>query len=223
MIRAIIFDAYGTLVSTGTGSVDAAAEILRRLNSDLSPKDFYGRWKKIHKALILDTMERGFVTEEEIFRRGLQQLYEEYGIESDAGSDVRPMLCSLTGRKAFPDVVKGLVALRGRYKVYIGSNTDTAPLLENLRANGIETDGVYTSESLCCYKPDPKFYELLLKKTGFTPKEAVFVGDSLSEDIVGPQKAGMKTVFLDRKGAGCPENIIPDRILSALPLSGELI
>ena len=54
MIKAIIFDVYGTLISTGTGSVDAAAEILRRKNSVICPKEFYARWKKIHKALTLE-------------------------------------------------------------------------------------------------------------------------------------------------------------------------
>ena len=30
LFQAVVFDAYGTLLSTGTGSRDAAAEILRR-------------------------------------------------------------------------------------------------------------------------------------------------------------------------------------------------
>lgn len=222
MIRAVILDVYGTIISTGTGSVDAAAEILRNLGSTIPPREFYGRWKRIHKKLTLDTMEQGFITEEEIFRRGFRQLCREYGIESGT-NDVEPMLRSLVGRKAFPDVPAGLAALRKRYRVYIGSNTDTAPLMENLRVNGIEMDGIYTSESLRCYKPDPGFYEKLLQEIGFQAEEVVFVGDSPAEDIEGPQQAGMKTVFLDRKGSGCSGGIAPDRTLTALPADGELL
>ena len=223
MIKAIFFDVYGTLISTGTGSVDAAAEILRRKGSGISPKEFYARWKKIHKALTLKTVSDGFITEEEIFKRGLRQLYGEYGIPGDADKDVEPMLRSLVGRKAFPDVAEGLGALRKQYRLYIASNTDTAPLGENLRANGIAVDGIWTSESLGCYKPDPRFYEMLLKETGLCPDEAVFVGDSLEEDIAGPQRAGMKAVLLDRKGTFTPGEILPDRVLPALPPEGELI
>ena len=223
MISTVIFDVYGTLISTGTGSVDAAAEILRNIGSDISPKEFYGRWKKIHKLLTLATMEEGFITEEEIFRRGLRQLYREYGLAGDADRDVEPMLRSLTGRKVFPDVPAGLKNLRERYRICIGSNTDTAPLMENLRAGGMEVDGIWTSESLRCYKPDPRFYERLLMEAGVRPEEAVFVGDSHVEDIEGPQKAGMKTILLDRKGTGCPENIRPDRILRELPAEGDLL
>ena len=222
MIKAIIFDVYGTLISTGTGSVDAAAEILRRKNSIICPKEFYTRWKKIHKALTLETTAKGFVTEEEIFRRGLRQLYTEYGLTGDSDREVEPMLCSLVGRKAFPDVKAGLDNLRKRYKILIASNTDTAPLLENLRANSIEADGIWTSESLRLYKPDPRFYEVLLNEAALSPEEAVFVGDSPEEDIIGPQRTGMKTVFLNRKGIRCPEEMIPDRMLSELPPAGDL-
>lgn len=222
MIRAVIFDVYGTLISTGTGSVDAAAEILRNIGSDIPPKEFYGRWKKIHKQLTLATMEKGFITEEEIFRRGLRQLYREYGLIGDADRDVEPMLRSLTGRKVFPDVPAGLENLRERYRICIGSNTDTEPLMENLRENGIAADGIWTSESLRCYKPDPRFYERLLKEIDIRPEEAVFVGDSPAEDIEGPQKAGMKTILLDRKSAGQPEIIRPDRVLGELPAWGDL-
>ena len=223
MIKAVIFDVYGTLISTGTGSVDAAAEILRKKNSDICPKEFYARWKKIHKALTLETMEKGFIAEEEIFRRGFRQLYGEYGITGDPDREVEPMLRSLVGRAAFPDVAAGLANLRERYRILIASNTDTVPLLENLRANGIEADGIWTSESLRLYKPDPRFYEALMSEAKLSPEEVIFVGDSPEEDISGPKKAGMKTVFLNRRGSSCPKDIVPDGEICALPVSGELL
>ena len=50
MLKAIIFDAYGTLISTGNNSVKAAERILL-LNKrpDISPAEVYGRWKKLHR------------------------------------------------------------------------------------------------------------------------------------------------------------------------------
>jgi len=222
MAKAIIFDVYGTLLSTGTGSVDAAAEILRNKNSGICPREFYARWKKVHKELTLGTMTDGFMTEEEIFRRGLRRIYDEYGIVGDADKDIAPMLRSLVGRKAFPDTAAGLANLRQRYRILIGSNTDTAPLMENLAVNGIDADGIWTSESLGFYKPDPRFYEALLSEAGLLPEEAVFVGDSLEEDIAGPQRAGMKAVFLNRKDDHDPKIILPDRMIAALPSEGDL-
>ena len=63
MLKAIIFDAYGTLLCTGTGSVDAAGEILAKNGrQDISPSGVYARWKQLHPR----HMDRGgpFLTEE---------------------------------------------------------------------------------------------------------------------------------------------------------------
>ena len=53
MIKAIILDAYGTVFSTGTSSVDAVARILT-LNgrNDLDPREVYFRLKELHRERI---------------------------------------------------------------------------------------------------------------------------------------------------------------------------
>lgn len=223
VIQALIFDVYGTLISTGSGSVDAARKILQKLGSPLPAETFYSRWKVVHKELTVQTQKTGFLPEQEIFRRGLWRLYKEYGLQGDADTDVQIMLDSLTGRKAFPDVLSGLMALRKSYRVYLGSNTDAAPLMENLRQCGIAVDGVYTSQSLGCYKPDPAFYRRLLQRISVPPGEAVFVGDSYEEDVVGPKQAGMKALWLNRKGSAVPAGpVCPDEIFLALPTPEQI-
>ena len=53
MVKAVLLDAYGTLFDTGTGSVQAAQEILARNGrEDLSPAEFYGQWKALHHRLM---------------------------------------------------------------------------------------------------------------------------------------------------------------------------
>lgn len=48
MIKTIIFDAYGTLVSTGTGSIDAVKKILSINNRlDIDPEYFYARCEEV--------------------------------------------------------------------------------------------------------------------------------------------------------------------------------
>ena len=45
-MKLIIFDAYGTLISTGTGSLDAVKKILALQDKDIDPQEFYKEWKK---------------------------------------------------------------------------------------------------------------------------------------------------------------------------------
>ena len=45
MIKNIIFDVYGTLVSTGTGSLEATDKIFNKYHLKQSTKEIYERWK----------------------------------------------------------------------------------------------------------------------------------------------------------------------------------
>ena len=76
MIKAVVFDAYGTLISTGTGSLDAAQKILDLHGSVITAKAFYADWKKYHRQH-MDSLTQ-FVPEETIFLWDLERLYTQY-------------------------------------------------------------------------------------------------------------------------------------------------
>lgn len=199
MKKLLIFDAYGTLLSTGTGSLDATEKILALQDKTISATEFYAEWKKLHRKHLDESNAGQFVTEAEIFAKDLKCLYEQYGIVRPCERDVQIMLDSLAGRNVFPEVVGAIAKLRKEYRVVIGSTTDTEPLLENLRANHLEVDEVYTSEMMGRYKPAKAFYEYILKHENCTPEDAVFIGDSIVDDVAGPQSVGITTVLVDRK------------------------
>jgi putative hydrolase of the HAD superfamily len=49
-------------------------------------------------------------------------------------------------------------------------------------------------------KPTPAVFGLAAEKVGCDPSEAVFVGDSLTEDIAGAKAAGLRAVWVNRAG-----------------------
>ena len=95
-----------------------------------------------------------------------------------------------------------LAALMKRYRIFIGSNTDNDVLESVMQKNDIRVHKVYTSEDLRCYKPNSKFFEQILKENDLAAEEVLFVGDSITDDILGPKAVGMKTVWVDRNGIG---------------------
>lgn len=182
MLKAIIFDAYGTLISTGTGSVDAAQKILLKNNrTNISSKEFYAQWKKYHKLHIENQTE--FINEEKVFKRDLRALYVDYRIDSNANEDIKIMLNTLGKRNAFPEAKEVCHNLSNKFIVCIGSTTDTAPLLNDLKRNKIQIDKVYTSENLKTYKPKKEFYQAILDDLNLKASEVLFVGDSLIDDV----------------------------------------
>jgi FMN phosphatase YigB (HAD superfamily) len=144
-IKAIGFDAYGTILDTGTGSIDATRRILSKNGSDLDPENIYAEWKCIHLQIIASLSE--FEKEEEIFRKGLSQIYAKYHLSGCIDEDIDIMLKTLGKRKVFPDALACLDQLRGKYQVIIASNSDTQPLLEDIHRNR-QTGSRYISGSL---------------------------------------------------------------------------
>ena len=208
MIRAILFDAYGTLFDTGTGSVQAAAEILARNGrQDLSPAEFYAQWKRRHHWRMKNL--RPFQREAELYALDLEELYQEYGFSRNAREDVAVMLQYQGTRVAYPEVKRVLDSLLSRYQLCVASTTDTAPLEQDLKRAGLVFHRVFTSQSLKVYKPDHEFYTTILHALSLRPAEALFVGDSLTDDVQGPQDVGMRACWLNRKGI-VPEGVKPD-------------
>lgn len=214
MLKAIIFDAYGTLFNTGTGSVDAAARMLEKCGrTDIDPRRFYARWKQIHRLNL--NAPGSFRTEHEIYHTDLQRLYKEYEITSDADKDVEIMLAVQGTRIAYPETREVLEGLRGKYMLCIGSTTDTAPLMQDIARAGLVLDYIFTSESMGIYKPFAKFYTTIMSEINAAPDEAIFVGDSLLDDVKGPQSVGMKACWINRRGEKAGE-YIPDCVLPDL-------
>jgi len=60
-------------------------------------------------------------------------------------------------------------------------------------------------------KPDPSIFFHTLKKLGFTPEKCLMVGNNPRSDILGAQRAGLRTCWLQLDGVTYPkEQLAPD-------------
>jgi len=59
-----------------------------------------------------------------------------------------------------------------------------------------DIDVFVTSAQAGYRKPHPRIYQATLERAGFGADDAVFVGDSLRTDVLGPQRAGIRSVLL---------------------------
>ncbi len=214
MLKAIIFDAFGTLISTGSGSLDATTALLARIGRfDVAPEKFYKRWKEYHTEYIFSS--HAFVCEDTAFRVALKRLYSEYGIRGDAYKDADVLIDTFDKRELFPEVKQALDILSCKYTLCIGSNTDNLPLETNMKRNGLFVERVYTSQSLGVYKPRKEFFKAILTDLNILPDEMLFVGDSLRDDIYGPSQLGIRTCHVNRKGIEYTD-IFPDISVNSL-------
>jgi putative hydrolase of the HAD superfamily len=104
--------------------------------------------------------------------------------------------------RIYDDVLPTLAALRAKgVRLVVVSNWDsTLPgLLERL-ALASSFDAILVSAVFGASKPSPRLFQEALRLAGVAPEEAVHVGDSFDDDVVGARGAGIRAFLLDRKG-----------------------
>ncbi len=208
MIKTVIFDAFDTLFQVEKGA--SAKYIIDRITQcgyTVDEAEFHKLWKAYYTEHT--SADNIFKTEREIFTARIKMLYNKYGVSYDAVADANLLMEKSKNRCVFDDVIPTLEALKGKCSVYIGSNTDNDVLSAVMQKNGITVDKIYTSENLRCYKPSAMFYNAIVKENGLLYNEVLFVGDSLTDDVLGPKNVNITTCWLNREGKPRTE-IIPD-------------
>lgn len=196
----VIFDAFNTLVTTTAGSANTFLTGLRKTGLDASDsllaelqaacegldhsassgnRPSYVSWTK-------DTLNRvrraGTSVVPELAPRivpALEQLHQA------------PMV-------PLPNAVSCLSKLRAAgFAIAVCSNWGW-DLREDLGPTGLaeEIDVLVTSAQVGFRKPHPKIYHATLILADFSPAQAVFVGDSLRTDVLGPQGVGIRSILL---------------------------
>ena len=89
--------------------------------------------------------------------------------------------------------------LSKKYTLHVASNAPENQQRLRLEKAGLLKyfDKIFTSEKIGFAKPQPEFYAYCLE--GLVPSECCMIGDSLSADVDGAAKAGMKTIWFNKK------------------------
>ncbi|MEX2081150.1 MAG: HAD family hydrolase [Dehalococcoidia bacterium] len=107
------------------------------------------------------------------------------------------------------------------------SNTTTSPALLKafLEEVGLleSFDALVFSIELGVRKPHERMYREALGRAGVAPKEALFVGDRVREDVVGPQSCGIHAVLTHEFRQEDPGSAQPTAIVGSLAEVLELV
>lgn len=113
----------------------------------------------------------------------------------------------------YEDTFQVLEQLKGRYQLVLLTNG--SPGLQQTKLEMSPEiapyfDDIIVSGAFGIGKPDASIFEFALSKTGSAKTEALMVGDNLMTDILGANRAGIKSVWLNREKKSPHESIFPD-------------
>lgn len=208
MIKAIFFDLDGTLCDSDTAWNIAQSEmfqLLREQYPDVSQEVLTETWKTVHQRLF-QQLDAGKCSMADVRDARFQCLFQELGLPIDKVMEgLSGFFCSryLTSLRLYEDVTV-LEELRA-YHVGIITNgahdEHTDSQLSKVLHLGLSEriQSLTISGEIGVRKPKIEIFQVACERAGTSPKEALFVGDTVENDIVGANRAGMTSVFIDRE------------------------
>lgn len=212
--RAVLFDGYGTLFHDALEQVIALCGVMiRDFGLGQTPEELLVAWDRHFFPLI---RQEAFVTLRESHVVSLNRLYRDLGVKADPEPYVVEIFDRFGNSGIYDDVRPALEGLDGCHTGVV-SNADAGHLAAALALNGLSFPVVVSSESARCYKPAPGIFHEALQTLDVSPVEALYVGDSQEDDIVGARAAGMPVAWINRRGESRKPHIPePDHELTSL-------
>ncbi|MBO5712533.1 MAG: YjjG family noncanonical pyrimidine nucleotidase, partial [Acholeplasmatales bacterium] len=101
-----------------------------------------------------------------------------------------------------PNALKALKKLSLDYDIYYVTNGNNFVQHNRIYNTPIEkfAKEVFVSELIGYNKPEKKYFDYVLEKTGLKNDEVIVIGDSLSSDMLGARNANMASIWINPKG-----------------------
>ena len=191
-IKAIVFDAYGTLFD-----VNSAAEKCKGKIGD-KWEGFANFWRttQLEYTWLRSLMKRHKdfwqVTED-----SLDKSMKTFSIDSSMKNELLDLYKKLSPYSEVKGVLNSLK--EKKYKLAILSNGTPALLNELVRSNNLEDifDDLFSIEEVGIYKPDSKVYDMPIKKYQIKADEIAFLSSN-TWDVSGGGNYGYNTIWVNR-------------------------
>ena len=191
-VKAIIFDAYGTLFD-----VNSAAEKCKdKIGDKWEGFANYWRTTQLEYTWLRSLMKRHKdfwqITED-----SLDKSMNAFNINKSMRSELLNLYKTLN---TFPEVKDVLNKLKERnYKLAILSNGTPSLLNELVKSNNIENifDDIFSIEDVGIYKPDSRVYDIPTKKYQIEKNEVAFLSAN-TWDVSGGGNYGYNAIWVNR-------------------------
>jgi putative hydrolase of the HAD superfamily len=210
-IKAIFFDAGGTLIHLDDACI---CDLIKSEFGIETASARFARAQHLGMSEVARLVAEGAGSTEQLKRQFYSVLLPEIGVSTEKLDSVIECVlgrakAEMLWRKAEAATATVLAELRRRgYKLGVVSNSDG------------RIESAFTQAGLADYfdffidsflvgveKPDPAIFRFAVERAALAPREAAYVGDLYSVDVVGSRAAGLLPVLYDpcelSEGADC--------------------
>ena len=157
-------------------------------------------------------LERGEMTREQVVTNRFAVFFGEQGIAVDAPAVAKTYETFLSQGHFFLPGAEETVKqkLYGKYKLYLASNGTAVVQKGRMTSADLYPyfEETFVSQELGHNKPSKEYFEAAFARIpGFDPAECLMVGDSLTSDMLGANRAGVDACWYNPKGKPLTGNV----------------
>jgi putative hydrolase of the HAD superfamily len=212
VIEAVLFDLDDTLLDGDTAGEAGLRTLLTRCPA-VAWDAAVAAWDLAFREHFPPFL-RGEMTMAQSRAARLRAWADQLAVPVDAGSEAAWFDWYLAGYESgwtrFDDVLACLDALAG-LRLGVITNGEGEQQRAKLTALGLDDrfEIVIASADVGFAKPDARIFRLAATALGVPLERSLFIGDNRLGDAVGAQAAGMRGVWLNRRGEPAPDDLVP--------------
>ena len=191
-IKAIIFDAYGTLFDVNSAAEKCKDKIGDKWESFAN----YWRTTQLEYTWLRSLMKR-HKNFWQITEDSLDKSMKAFKIDNTMRNELLNLYKTLSTYPEVPEILKKLK--EKKYKLSILSNGTPTLIDELVKSNNLDNifDDIFSVEEVGIYKPEPKVYDIPIKKYKIEKNEVAFLSAN-TWDVSGGGNYGYKAIWVNR-------------------------
>ena len=211
MIKYILWDIDGTLLNFSMAESNAMRACFAEYNLGELSDDRLKVYKNINDKY-WKRLERGEISRIEVLEGRFKEFFSQYGYNTDVVSDFNISYQENLGKTyVFNDnAYETVIKLNSKYSQYAATNGSIIAQKGKLKGAGLDwvLKDVFISELIGYEKPSEEFFSYIFDSIGsYKREEYVIIGDSLTSDIAGGNRAGIKTIWFNPNDLTNPNNV----------------
>ena len=225
MIEFLMLDLDDTILDFHKAERIAIAKTIRDFGVEPT-EEVLTRYHTINKWH-WEQLELGKMVREEVLVGRFAMLFEEKQVAVDPVNVARAYEKNLSiGHYFLPGAEEAVDRLSKKYRLFLASNGTASVQKGRMTSANLYRffEKVFVSQEIGHNKPSKDYFDACFAQIpGFDPDKAMIVGDSLTSDILGGIRAGIRTCWVNPNHSAGREDIRPDYEIEGLYQLEEIL
>jgi len=207
MIKAYLFDVFGTIVDWRTGVASVVADRFEKKGIDFDPEQFADLWRGKYQPAMerIRSGNRGYVPLDILHRENLDELLRDTQLDHQfSNTEKSDFNRAWEQLPPWPDSVEGLRAIKEKAIIAPCSNGSISLMTGLARYGNLPWDCILGAEIAQNYKPHADAYLKSVAALQLDPAEVVMVA-AHNDDLIAARNCGLGTAFIPRPTEYGPE------------------